>query len=140
MKPLVFLIAVFLFPLISFSQNTPLTVSFKFNGIVEGYDHICKTQVWVDGVMLGESEEVKESAGGSFSITVPSGERLLRIVNLALYEGMWEEHTVENDYSIDCVWEEMHEFGKKKSKIFLLFDIDSETLVSWKKMPKPAKK
>jgi hypothetical protein len=61
----------------------------------------------------------------------------LAIVNMAEYEGQWEEHTMGNDYSIDCLWEGEHAFSKKKEKMFLLFDIDNGTTVSWKKMPKP---
>lgn len=122
-----------------FSQTSTLTVTFKFNGITEGYDHICKTQVWMDEKLLGESGEVKESVGGSFPVSVPYGEHLVRIINLALYEGEWEDHTIENNYSIDCLWEGSHTFGKKKDKLFLLYDLDTGTVMSWKKMPKPSK-
>ena len=122
-----------------FSQTSSLLVTFKFAGITEGYDHICKTQVWLDENLLGESGEVKESVGGSFSVRVPYGEHALRIINLANYEGEWEDHTIDNDYSIDCLWEGSHSFGKKANKLFLLYDLDSGTIASWKKMPKPAK-
>jgi hypothetical protein len=120
-------------------QTTALTTTFTFAGIEEGYDHLCKTQVWVDGTMLGESEEVLESEGASFTVNVPYGDHTVRIINLAQYEGAWEEHTVENNYSIDCSFEELHTFDKKAAKLFLLFDIDSQTFASWKKMPKVAK-
>jgi hypothetical protein len=123
----------------AYSQTTPFTTTFSFIGIAEGYDHICKTQVWVDGAMLGESGEVLESAGGSVVVNVPFGEHQVRIINLAQYEGIWEEHTIENQYSIDCFWEGTYSFTKKKANIYLLFDIDDETKVSWKKMPKKSK-
>ena len=121
------------------SQTTNLTTTFKFVNIEEGYDHLCKTQVWVDGELAGESPEVFESKGAAFVVQVPQGEHNVRIVNLAKYEGNWEEHTVENNYSIDCVWEGSQTFTKKPAKAFLLFDIDDTTQVSWKKMPKPVK-
>jgi hypothetical protein len=121
------------------AQTATLTTTFKFINIEEGYDHMCKTQVWVDGALAGESPEVLESKGSSFKVEVPYGEHQVRIINLALYEGVWEEHTIENDYSIDCSWEGSQTFGKKGASAYLLFDIDDVTQVSWKKMPKPAK-
>ena len=139
MKSIQLFLLVFCFSTTVFSQTSSLTVTFKFNGITEGYDHICKTQVWMDDTLLGESGEVKESDGGTFSVSVPYGEHSLHIMNLALYEGEWEDHTIENNYSIDCTWEGSHTFGKRKNKLFLLFDLDSGTVASWKKMPKPAK-
>jgi hypothetical protein len=123
----------------AFGQTSALTTTFKFDNIEEGYDHICKTQVWINGELAGESKEVKESAGGSFTVNVPYGEHRVRIVNLAQYEGTWEEHSVDNGYSIDCLWEGTQKFDKKTSKVFLRFDIDSATQVSWKKMPAQAK-
>lgn len=120
-------------------QMSTLMVTFKFVGITEGYDHICKSQVWMDDQLLGESSEVKESAGSTFSVKVPYGEHTVRVINLAQYEGEWEEHTIDNNYSIDCLWEGSHTFGKKANKLFMLHDLDNDTVVSWKKMPKPSK-
>ena len=131
--------ALFMMFAVAATAQSSLVTTFKFAGISEGYDHNCKTQVWVNGSLAGESKEVKESAGSTFTVNVPSGEQNIRIVNLAQYEGNWEEHTVDNNYSIDCLWEGTATFGKKPSKIFLLFDLDSSTLVSWKKMPKTPK-
>jgi len=93
----------------------------------------------MDESLLGESAEVIESRGGSFSVSVPYGEQTIRIINQALFEGEWEDHTIENNYSIDCLWEGSHTFGKKANKLFLLYDLDAGTLASWKKMPKPSK-
>jgi hypothetical protein len=136
-----FLIAVLLIltAQIGFAQTGPFKVTWKFMNIVEGYDHTCKTQVWIDGKMAGESGEFSESQGGTFSVNVPAGSHEVRVVNLALYEGSWEEHTIANEYSIDCLWEGQHTFNGK-DKLFLLFDIDSGTLAGWKKMPKVKKK
>ncbi len=139
MKSIQLLFVVFCISSAVYSQTSSLTVTFKFSGITEGYDHICKTQVWMDENLLGESGEVKESAGGSLSVRVPYGDQTLHIINLAQYEGEWEDHTIENNYSIDCAWDGNHTFGKKANKLFLLFDLDAGTVASWKKMPKPAK-
>ena len=131
-----FCLFLWLAPVFVFSQQTTFTTTFQFKGIVEGYDHMCKTQVWVDGSLLGESGEAKESAGGFVTVEVPYGDHELRIINVAQYEGAWEEHTIKNLYSIDCLWEGPHTFKKKKENFYLLFDIDDMTKVSWKKMPK----
>lgn len=139
MKAILFVLSFFLLSYSATSQSTALSVSFKFIGIAEGYDHVCKTQVWADGELLGESPEVNESKGSTYTINVPFGEYALHIINLAYYEENWEEHTIENNYSIDCMWDEEHTFSKKSEKLFLLFDIDSQTYVSWKKMPKVPK-
>jgi hypothetical protein len=123
----------------TFAQSGTMTVKFAFKGIEEGYDHLCKTQVWVDGQMVGESAEVKESVGATFTVKVPTGSHHVRVINLAYYEGSWEEHTVENNYSIDCFYNDTYTL-KASNKLFMLHDIDSVTLTSWKKMPKVKKK
>jgi hypothetical protein len=71
-------------------------------------------------------------------VSVPAGDHKLRVVNWAKYEGTWEEHTVENNYSIDCMHEEGHRFSKPE-KLYLVFDLDSGTQVSWKKPVKMKK-
>ena len=139
MKTIQILLFAFFFTATVFGQMSSLTVTFKFAGIAEGYDHICKSQVWMNDELLGESNEVKESVGSSFTVDIPSGEHTVRVINLALYEGEWEEHTIENNYSIDCLWEGSHTYSKKASKLFMLHDLDTDTVVSWKKMPKPGK-
>jgi hypothetical protein len=139
MKKFSFLLAFLLVSGLAFGQTVALKVTFKFINIVEGYDHDCKTEVLIDGQSVGESPTVKESKGTGFTVQVPTGKHDLRIVNWALYEGEWEQHTIENDYSIDCTYDEaMHSF-KKDSKLFLVFDIDSQAYVSWKKAPKVKK-
>lgn len=139
MKKLMFAMVLMLASSLAFAQTVDLKVTFKFINIEEGYDHECKTQVLIDGQEVGVSPTVKESAGASFVVQVPTGSHTLKVVNWALYEGTWEEHTIANNYSIDCVFEETHNF-KKAEKLFLIYDIDDQTLVGWKKAPKVKKK
>lgn len=120
-----------------FSQSSKLMVYVQFTGIEAGYDHETKTSVFVDGKEYGTSSVTLQSKTGSFAVEVPQGNHSLRVVNYALYEGNWEEHTIENDYSIDCVFESETKFSKKPQKLYLVFDIDSRTHYSWKK---PVKK
>lgn len=120
--------------------QTQLTVTFKFINIVDGYDHNCKSEVFIDGKSVGVSPEGKESVGTTFTVTVPTGSSDFRLMNYAQYEGTWEEHTVENEYSIDCfVEEDGHSFTKKKEKLYIIFDIDKQTYVSWGKKLKVKK-
>ncbi len=136
MKTLFVLAAVLLSGILVQAQTVPLQVSFKFINVEEGYDHDCKTEVLIDGVSAGETDVVKESQGGKFTVDVPVGVHDIRVVNWAYYEGNWEEHTIENNYSLDCVWSETGHDFKKASKLFFVYDLDSETIVSWKKAPK----
>ncbi len=136
MKSITFLFACLLCFSIVSAQTVPLSVSFKFLNIEDGYDHLSRTQVLIDGEEVGVSNEVPQSKGATFTVKVPTGNHDLRIVNWALYEGTWEEHTVENSYSLDCLYQEYGSAFKKSGKIFLVFDLDGETYVSWKKAPK----
>lgn len=130
-------IALFLLVVLTgYAQTTRLTVSFQFRNVVEGYDHDSKTQVLIDGEAVGMSGVAKQSKGTTFTVEVPTGEHELSIINWALYEGEWETHTIDNEYSIDAIYEETHTF-KKPEKLYLAFDIDNGALASWKK---PVKK
>lgn len=114
-------------------STTPLTLSFKFVNVVEGYDHDCKTQVFVDGELLATSRVVKETQGATMVVNVPKGRHRIRVVNWALYEGTWEEHTVANNYSFDAIFEDQYNFSGKKAKLYLIFDVDNGTKHSWGK-------
>lgn len=120
--------------------TVPFTITWKFANIVEGYDHSNKCEVYIDGALAGTSSVTLETQQNSMTVQVSPGKHAVRVVNYALYEGEWEEHTIANDYSIDCTFEELQDFDKKKSKLFLLFDIDEGTTSGWKKMPKVKKK
>lgn len=121
------------------AQGGTFTVTWKFINVEEGYDHKNKCEVYIDDELVGTSTETLETETNSITVEVPTGSHRYKVMNLALYEGEWEEHTVANDYSWDCFDEGTHNFGKK-NKLFLLFDIDEGVSTSWKKMPKPAKK
>jgi hypothetical protein len=134
MKKLFGTITIALLASVAVAQSTQLTVTFKFINIVEGYDHNCKSEIFIDGESVAVSDEAKESVGTTFTASVPMGQKDFRLVNYAEYEGNWEEHTIENDYSIDCVYEDGgHKFGKKAEKLYIIFDIDSQTYASWVK-------
>ncbi len=128
------LLAITVLPLgfLSAKKTTTLQIDFKFENIEEGYDHLCKTNVYVDGELLATSSEKLQSKPNSVTVSIPKGEHNIRVVNLALYEGSWEEHTKDNNYSIDCMHEFKHDFKKKKYNLRLVFDLNSDTKVTFK--------
>lgn len=106
-----------------------IVVNASYKGIVDGYDHINKTMVYVDGELAGETSELVQSKPNSCSVSVPRGNHSIRVVNMAYYEGNWEEHTIANEYSLDALYEGSIEL-KKKLTIDLVFDIDKETTIA----------
>jgi len=101
----------------------------RFSGILDGYDLMNKTVVYVDGQMAGETTEQLQSKPNSCSVTVPRGKHKLRIVNMAKSDGKWEEHTFANNYSIDAFYESKMKLRKKQT-INLVFDITREKTIA----------
>lgn len=107
-------------------KDVKITVKYSFKGIEDGYDHDTRTEVYIDDELKGTSTVKRESQPNSVSVTTTKGKHNIYIVNQALYEGVWEDHTIENNYSIDCLYEA--EITVKKSMtIQLLFDLDGQT-------------
>jgi hypothetical protein len=138
MKKLLLISCLLLLAFTGFAQTAPLTVNVKFINVEDGYDHETKTAVFINGQEIGVSPVTKETKTGSFTVNVPTGTHSLKIVNYAMYEGNWEEHSIENDYSIDVIYEEDHTF-KKPEKFFIMVDLDDDMMVSWKKPVKVKK-
>lgn len=102
-----------------------LVVQWSYQNVVDGYDHPSRLDVYVDGEKVAESKVQPESVPGTLPVPLAPGAHQVRVVAMALYEGRWEEHLVENDYGIDCLWEGTVE-GKERLK--LVFDIDQGTV------------
>jgi hypothetical protein len=131
MKKYLLFLALTLIVSLGYSQKTKLTVNFSFSHIVEGYDHNTKTEVLIDGVSVGVSPVVPESKGGSFSVKFRAGQHDIEVINYAEYEGEWEVHSIENNYSIDARFAENRVFKKGKSSLNLEFDLDAGTKAHW---------
>jgi hypothetical protein len=127
---LLLLLIIPLFTLTSLAQKQGvLTVNTKYTGIVAGYDYSNKTMVYVDGKLAGETSEQLQSLPNSCSVTIARGKHFVRIVNMANYQGNWEEHTLTNDYSIDALYEGDIKL-KKELTISLVFDITEEKTIA----------
>lgn len=107
-------------------SKSALTISWEFKNVEEGYDHDNKCKVWIDGELAGESSVKKETKPNSIKIKTTQGSHQVKVINYSLYEDKWEEHTLENDYGIDCIFDEWVDL-KKKTHIRLTFDIESAT-------------
>jgi len=113
-------------------KEVPLTVSWKYINVVDGYDHETRVKVYVDGELIETSKSSSESKGGTLSTKIPAGSHKLLVMTEAYYQGGWEEHTMENDYSVDGFVEREANF-KKATKLTVVFDIDAEdSKVTWK--------
>ncbi|MDZ4847268.1 MAG: hypothetical protein SH857_17180 [Chitinophagales bacterium] len=107
-------------------KDVKVTVKYSFKGIEEGYDHDTRTEVYIDDELKGTSTVKKESQSNAVAVTTSKGKHTIRIINQAQYDGVWEDHAIANDYSIDCMYEA--EINVKKSlTIELLFDLDGQT-------------
>jgi len=133
MKSLLLILSVFVIGAVNTSfisepneKDLKITVKYSFKGIVDGYDHPTKTELYIDDELKGTSTVSKESQPNSVTATATKGKHRIRIVNYAQYEGNWEEHTIANNYSIDCLYE-AEVSVKKNLTIKLLFDLDSGT-------------
>lgn len=113
-----------------FSQkSSTIKVDYSFKNIEKEkeYDHMSVTKIFVDGQLTTTSEQKPQSISGTVTFTIPKGIHELKVVNYAFYDGNWEEHTIANDYSIDCVYQVTQDFKKKNYKITIVFDIDNGT-------------
>lgn len=105
-------------------KAVPLTVTWIYKNVEEGYDHDNRTVVFVDGKKVGTSDIYKESKKGTMTVMVPAGNHEITIENYAYYEGNWELHSIENNYSVDAFYSTNLNF-KKKRYINLVFDIET---------------
>ncbi len=132
MKKTILFISLFIstltFSAIAQKQGT-ITVKTKYTGIIDGYDHMNKTDIYIDGMLAGSTSSQLQSKPNSCTVSVSRGQHDVRIINMAYYEGTWEEHTIENEYSLDALYEGTINL-KKKLTIDLLFDIDKEETIA----------
>jgi hypothetical protein len=106
------------------AQNGKLTLSFEWAGIEEGYDHVVKDEIYVDGLLVATTDEHIGSKPMNIDVKVSRGKHTIKTVNWTLYQGSWEQTRTDNDYSMDGFTEEEYSIGKK-SKLHILYDLDN---------------
>jgi archaellum component FlaG (FlaF/FlaG flagellin family) len=106
--------------------ESTLTVGWKFLNIVDGYDHESQLKVYIDGSLVKTSKVMKQSKKGTLTVKVPSGAHTVRLESWAYYQGTWEAHTIDNDYSHDAFYEnDLLFLNKRKRTVQLVFDLDT---------------
>lgn len=108
------------------SGTVPLVITWKFTNVIDGYDHENRMQVYVDGKLVGTSQTGPQSKQMTYTVNVPAGSHDIAIEDYAYYDGKWELHSRENDYSIDAFYMTRMNFKKKKKTVNMVFDIDTE--------------
>jgi hypothetical protein len=111
-----------------FSKDKTVVVEWKFTGIAEGYDHLNRNKVFVDGAGQAVSKEVHQSEWGKYTLSLAKGIHHVKLVNEAYYDGKWQEHTFENEFSVNAIYEcelDAAEVGK----IQLVFDLDGKPIL-----------
>lgn len=113
-------------------KKTTLTVDYLFKGIEKGYDHNSIGKLFVDGTLVYETGEHLESKPQSFKVNIKPGKRHIRLELWAQYEGVWELHSMDNNYSVDCIVDETFDLRPGNRTLKVVFDLDSNTTYSLK--------
>lgn len=131
----------FLFALDGLAANGSLVIDWKFSNVVKGYDHQNKIVVYIDGKRVGEAKSSSQQVKGTFKCTVSTGKHAIKVVNFAFYDGKWEEHTIDNGYSIDANYYVSRPF-EKENNLSIIWDMKGvKNSFVWKgKMNNPPEK
>lgn len=108
-------------------KSVAVTVSWSFTGIEEGYDHKTKTELYIDGKLVATSSVTNQSEPNNVSAKTTKGVHDVKVINYAQYDGEWEAHTIENNFSIDCTYQETLNLKKRSNEIILVFNLDVGT-------------
>lgn len=107
-------------------KHATLEISYIFENIIDGYDHQTKAIININGEKVLETPSNLQSKKQTYTINVPKGSYDFYLMMWAMYEGVWEEHTKNNNYSIDCFIDTKFKTSKPKHKLEIVFDIDTE--------------
>lgn len=112
-------------------KHYPMKVDWRFIHVEQGYDHVSRMLVYVDDIEYGISPQSVESKGGIFTVKIPKGSHRIRIVNQSYLNGVWQDHTIVNNYSVEAVYEKALEI-KKSVRVTLVIDLNDEhTVNTW---------
>ena len=108
----------------SAAAQAKLEISFQALNTIEGYDHLSRMHVFIDGKEVAKSPEMIQSKKNKVSLSVIPGEHDVRCILWAEYkEEGWMERTLENDFSFDWIFEKTMKLKKGKNKLNIVFDI-----------------
>ncbi len=110
-------------------KHVPMEINWRFIHVENGYDHASRMQVFVDDIEYGTSTQSLESEGGLFILKIPKGTHRIRIVNQSYLNGVWQDHTIVNNFSIEAVYEKKLEV-KKNIRVTLVIDLNNEQTVN----------
>lgn len=111
----------------AYSKDQWVILEWKFKGIEEGFDHLNRSRVSVDGTFLPVSGSCRQSDWGSYSLKLSRTKHTIKFINEAFYEGKWIEHTFENKFSINAICEFDLDV-KEVSKVQIEFDLDGSDI------------
>lgn len=133
LKPLILAVLLLGTFAVNAQKKCKLTVSIEYKGLVEGYIHDTKDQIFINDVLVKETAPRNQELTYNATMKVQAGDVNFKIVNWTLYEGNWEETLVQNEYSIDATKELKLKLGKK-NKLSVVYDLDDpsrEPLISF---------
>ncbi len=110
-------------------RHVPMEINWRFIHVENGYDHTSRMQVFVDDIEYGTSVQSLESEGGQFNLKIPKGTHRIRIVNQSFLNGVWQDHTIVNNFSVEAVYEKSVEV-KKTVRVTLVIDLNNEESVN----------
>lgn len=119
------------------AEYVNLTINYTISGTQGGFDHLTKMRVYIDGNEAGDNTPKKQSLANSITVEVSKGNHTIKAVLLAKNENIWEERTIDNNYSLDCIYEKSMNFTADKS-IDLVFDLKALDVID--KLAKPIEK
>lgn len=106
------------------SKDQLVILEWKFNGIEQGYDHLNRSKLIVDGEIMPVSKSFHQSEWGNYRLSLSKNvNHRIQLINEAYYNGCWVEHTFENDFSINARCE-FEVNPKEVSKVQVEFNLD----------------
>lgn len=107
-------------------KESTLEVTYRFDNIIDGYDHDTKAIISIDDKEVLTTSPKKQSAKQTVTLKIPAGTFQFNLMMMALYEGTWEEHTKANNYSVDCFIDDEFKTKGGAHTLDIVFDIDTE--------------
>lgn len=108
------------------SRHVFISVKFKTVNVEKDYDHLSRLKVYMNGINLITSSVKPESKLNKIRLSVNPGKYHIRLVKESFYQQKWQEHTIANNFAIDCSAEQTIELNKNLS-LKIIFDLDKGT-------------